>query len=105
MHRFNTASDDKYSEPKQFEVGVAVRLHSSCPICHEGTLSDVVPLDVDERKEAHCGRLLRVKCTKCCRGAWAYQDGQTLSSWPTPKTMHELCSGLGCAVCDWSGTR
>lgn len=96
---------DTYSNPKRFKAGKAFRLHSPCPVCHEGTLSDVVPLDADERMEARCGRLLRVKCTKCRRWAWAYQDKQTLSDRPLPKTMHYLCSGRGCAVCGWRGTR
>jgi len=108
MHASKTASacdGDTYSNPKQFEAGKAFRLHSPCPVCCEGSLSDIVPLDVDERREAHCGRLLRVKCTRCRRWAWAYRDRQTLVDSPPPKTMHALCSGHGCAVCDWSGTR
>lgn len=88
---------------KTFEVGGAIRLHSPC-VCG-GTFSEIIPLDMDERIEAGCGRLLLTVCSLGKNREWAYQDGEEPSSKPMAPAPCSTCGGKGCGRCGGTGKR
>ena len=53
---------------------MAVKLHSECQHCHKGTMSIDIPMDMDERIDARCGRLLWVECTECRAEEYAFRE-------------------------------
>jgi hypothetical protein len=56
-------------------VGKAVLFGSHCRVCKSGApLINVVPMDVDERVDEQCGRLMWANCCRegCKHGCWTY---------------------------------
>ena len=63
---------------KMFEAGEAYAYAADCPLCAEelhGLLINIIPMTIEERMEARCGKLLLVECDRCENREYAYRTG------------------------------